>query len=118
MKTIIYLFFLQAIFFNSAGQDCNQMPSHFPSYDAATSFVKNAHFKFKDEVNTSKSSWIRSASFYSCDGRTGYFISGTDKQEYIHAGMPIKIWKEFKNADSFGSYYNKNIKHRYQFYLN
>lgn len=103
MKAIIWLLCLQTLFFYCTGQDCSQMPSHFPSYDAATSFVKKAHFKFKDEVNTSKSSWIRSASFYSCDGKTGYFIFGTDRQEYIHAGMPIEIWKEFKNSKSISS---------------
>ncbi|PWT78856.1 MAG: hypothetical protein C5B59_00945 [Bacteroidetes bacterium] len=98
-------------------KDCSEIPTHFDSYEDAVSFVKNAHFAFKEEVNTSKSSWIRAASYYSCDGKTGFFIFSTDKQEYIHRDMPIEIWNEFKNAESFGKYYNANIKHKYHFEL-
>lgn len=28
--------------------------------------------------------------------------------------MPIEIWNELKQASSIGSYYNRNIKHKYQ----
>ena len=94
------------------------MPAHFSSYEATTSWVKKASFKFTDKANTSKSSWIRSASYYSCDGKTGFFIFSTDDKEYIHANMPISVWYEFKQAESYGKYYNANIKHRYRFILN
>lgn len=98
-------------------QSCNNIPSHFNSYEDAISFVKNATFQFSDKVNTSKSSWIRSAAYYSCDGKVGYFIYSTDSKEYIHSGVPIEIWREFKLADSFGSYYDHNIRKRYRFNL-
>ena len=96
MKTIIYFFLLLQFSLSGLGQNCNSVPKHFSSYESAIAYIKKAEFKFKDEVNTSKSSWIRSASFYSCDGKTGYFIFGTDTKEYIHVGMPIDIWTELK----------------------
>jgi hypothetical protein len=119
MNRIIILLILNIFTLTSINaQNCKNIPTHFNSYAQAISRVKDASFKIKEEVNTSKSSWIRSASYYSCDGNTGYFIYSTDKQEYIHEGVPIKIWRDFKNADSFGSFYDRNIKHRYLFYLN
>ena len=73
--------------------------------------------KLKDKVNASKSSWIRGASFYSCDGNSGYFILITDKNEYLYSEMPYSIWLEFKNAESFGKFYNEKIKYKYIFQL-
>jgi hypothetical protein len=116
IKTFV-IFLFQAFAISSLAQNCASIPAHFNSYEQATSWVKDATFKFKESVNTSKSSWIRSASYYSCDGKVGYFIYSTDKQEYIHAGVPIEIWNGFKNADSFGSYYDHYIRKKYRFYL-
>ena len=116
-KLTIPLILILGSFCQSFSQNCSEIPNHFNSYESAVSFVKHAHFKFVDQVNTSKSSWIRSASYYSCDGKTGYFIFTTDDKEYIHASMPIEVWREFKNAESFGKFYNAYIKNRYQFYL-
>jgi hypothetical protein len=118
MIRFLSLLLFQGIAISSNAQNCNSIPAHFNSYKQAISWVKNASFKIKDDVNTYKSSWIRSASYYSCDGNTGYFIYSTDSREYIHAGVPIEIWNGFKSADSFGSFYDRNIKYRYTFYLN
>jgi hypothetical protein len=102
---------------SSKAQSCNQMTDEFTSYIQAINSVKHSSFKFTDEIITSKSSWIRAASYYSCDGKTGYFIFKTDEKEYIHANMPVEIWNAFKNAPSYGSFYNRNIKYRYQLFL-
>ncbi|HEV8503963.1 MAG TPA: KTSC domain-containing protein [Chitinophagaceae bacterium] len=107
----------QVIAISSIAQNCKILPAHFYSYEQAISWVKNASFKIKEDVNTSKSSWIRSASYYSCDGKVGYFIFSTDSKEYIHEGIPVEIWNKFKNADSFGSYYDHYIRKKYRFYL-
>ncbi|MFI5193160.1 MAG: KTSC domain-containing protein [Chitinophagales bacterium] len=37
------------------------------------------------------------------------------KKGNIHARVPIGIWKEFKSADSFGSYYDHHIRKRFRF---
>jgi len=108
-------FFLLLLFFAAScnSQTCQSLPKTFTNYSEALSAVKSAKFKVFEEVNTSSSSWIRGASYYSCDGLTGYFILKTDDKEYIYSGMPIEVWQRFKNAESFGSEYNKSIKGRY-----
>ena len=35
-------------------------------------------------------------------------------KNYIYQNLPIEVWQNFKNADSFGSYYVRNIKGKYQ----
>lgn len=109
-----FLFISFAIIATNA-QTCNELPTNFKSYEEALSKVKSATFLIKEIVDCSKSSWIQSASYYCCDGETGYFIMKTkESREYIHNDMPIKIWPQFKDASSFGTYYNYNIKGRYQ----
>ena len=95
-------------------QNCADLPQHYSSYAQAISSIKKASFAFTDVANTTKSSWIRAACYYSCDGETGYLIFATDKQEYIHENVPINVWIEFKNAESSVWYYDRNIKYRYR----
>jgi hypothetical protein len=102
------------------GQDCNRLPSTFSSYEQAVSLVKSSTFKIREGVDTSKSSWIRGATFFSCDGKSGFLIIKTDSKEYIHQNVPIKIWRGFISARSFGSYYSNYIRGKYRliwFYL-
>lgn len=113
---IFYLLF--CISLAARGQsDCNKLPNNFYSYSEAMSKIENTKFTLTDYVNTSNSSWIRGASYYSCDKKLGYFIIKTDKRNYIYKDLPLNIWNGFKNASSFGSYYERNIKNRYQLYL-
>lgn len=97
--------------------DCNHLPKTFGSYYEAIRIIKATNFNFKDDVNTTGSSWIRSASYYSCDNQFGYFILYTDQKEYIYKDFPKNIWLGFKSANSFGNYYNLNIKNRYTLFL-
>ncbi len=97
---------------------CNSLPSSFASYDAAVSAVESADFEIADNANTSKSSWIRAARFYSCNNADGYFIIETDKGNYLHQGVPITLWESFKAANSFGSFYDANIRHHCRLVLN
>lgn len=110
---ILFCFLL----FSCNEKDCDKLPSSFGSYNEAIRTIRNSYFKFEDRVSTSKSSWIRGAEYYSCNYQTGFFIIETDKKYYIHQDMPIEIWNGFKEASSFGQYYNVKIKHRYQFHL-
>ncbi len=98
--------------------DCDQLPKSYSNYDDAVKIIKASHFKIQEVVNTSQSSWVRGASYYSCDGNFGFFILKTDKQMYLYADVPVDIWNGFKNAESFGSYYDYNIKHKFSFNLN
>lgn len=115
-KLSLFVFILLSL--NAAGQTgCAGLPTAFRSYDDAVSTVRNFGFSFKDRVNTAKSSWIRGASYYSCDKRSGFLLISTDNETYIHANVPITVWYQFKSANSFGSFYSSNIRGRFQLHL-
>jgi hypothetical protein len=106
-----FLFFL----LNCNSQPCTSLPAKFSSYSAAIAAITKIDFKYTDNLQTGKSSWIVTANYYSCDGKTGYIIYITTKgKKYIHEGVPKSIWLEFKTAPSSGSYYNFNIKNKYR----
>lgn len=97
--------------------DCEQLSNKYSSYKEAVKKIKAAKFKIEESITTSKSSWIKSAAYYSCDGITGFFILNTGNQEYLYSGVPKKIWRGFKEAESVGSFFNDKIKYKYFFNL-
>ncbi|MEO5991738.1 MAG: KTSC domain-containing protein [Ferruginibacter sp.] len=114
-----FLFILiTCISFSCNGQNCSTLPNKFSSYNQAITKVENSNFKVSESVNTSKSSWISNVHYYSCDGKTGFFIIELKRKTYIHANMPISVWQGFKKAVSFGSYYDHHIRHKFFLNLN
>ena len=112
MKFISLLITLMLV--SCSKKNCNDINSNFTSYKNAIETVKKSTFAIEEKVNTD-SSWIDSIEFYSCDEISGYLIINTKKgKSYIHKDVPIQVWNEFKNADSFGRFYNQNIKGVYQ----
>ena len=109
-KLLILLWFLN---FGDAPTSCEDLPTYYYSYARALSTVKNTSFSFDDAANTTGSSWVRALHYYSCDYQTGYLIMRTDKKEYLHNRVPMKIWKQLKNTQSKGEFYNQFIRHRY-----
>lgn len=118
MITTIVVILLSGLNAFCSAQDCKILPSSFPCYEVALKIVKAATFKVKETVDASRSSWIRGATFYSCDSRTGFLIIKTDDGEYIHQALPMEVWRGFKTAPSMGSYYQANIRNRYKLKLN
>ena len=113
MKKLIQYLFLIGILLtliSCNNLSCNELPTPFNNYEQALSEIKTTEFSFEDSLDTSRSSFIESASFYSCDSKVGYLIIGIRNTEYIYQNVPISVWEEFKEADSFGSFYNSNIK--------
>ncbi len=114
MKRLILILFV-FLSHTAYTQSCKNLPRSFSTYNKAINLVKSSEFKFTEFANTSNSSWITSAKYYSCDGNSGYFIYTTNRgYEYIHKGVPKPIWDGFKNASSKGSYYDRYIKGNYQ----
>ena len=114
LKFFKLLLFLM-VYISSEAQTCRDLPEQFYSYSQAISAIKNSTFKTTDNLPSGKSSWIVNASFFSCDGRTGFLVYRTDKgNNYVHENVPISIWTQFKNAGSSGSYYVSYIKGRYR----
>ena len=114
MKVIKIIIVLSLFFCSCKSQNCNDLKSEFKNFNEAETLIKKTKFAFTENLNTDKSSWIRSAKFYSCDLKVGFFVYATDKETYVHQNVPIEIWNELKQASSIGSYYNRNIKHKYQ----
>lgn len=100
-----------------SGIDCNKIPTSYSNYDDAVKTIKSASFSLSEFANTSISTWIKGASYYSCDGLTGYFLLESKNSYYLYSNMPLEIWNEFKNAKSKGNYYNQYIKGNYRFNL-
>ncbi|MBF2709339.1 KTSC domain-containing protein [Flavobacterium soyangense] len=116
MKKIISLLAFFTII--SCGNKCDEIPNSFNSYDQAKEVVLSSNFKLTDKADVSGSSWITSAKYFSCDGLSGFFIVETGNRTYIHQNMPYEVWENFKNADSKGSFYSRNIRGNYQLKLN
>ena len=110
MKT----YFLLLVFaLSSCGQNCKDISGSYNNYEEAKTIVLGASFKFTDDCNVSESSFITSADYYSCDGLVGYFIIGMNGKKYIFQNMPYEVWDGFKNAESKGKFYNREIRGRY-----
>lgn len=113
-----YLFSFLVLLFISCSKDCENLNKKFSSYRDAVSLVRNTNFNIEEKVNTD-SSWIESIEYYSCDEAFGFLIVNTKKGgSYIHKNVPIQVWNDFKNANSFGRFYNQNLKGNYHININ
>lgn len=115
MKKIIA--FLIFITITSCGNKCDEIPKSFSSYKQASEIVLSSKLLHSEEADVSDSSWITSAKYLSCDGLSGFFVIETGDRTYIHQDMPYEVWGNFKNADSKGSFYSRNIRGNYQLKL-
>ena len=111
------IIFLSVLIVSCESHKCDTLNDEFNSYKGAISSVIKTTFNYTDELDTSKSSWIREANYYSCDNAKGYLIIETDSQNYIYKEVPKAVWEEFKQANSFGRYYNSYIKGNYKLSL-
>jgi hypothetical protein len=112
-KKILLIYFLLFPILGFTQNNCKDLPKTFYSYNEAIDKVKTSKFSYVDNINTTTSSFITGVSYYSCDGITGYMIIGLNNKQYIHKDLPKRIWLSFKQAKSFGTFYNQNIRHRY-----
>ena len=95
-------------------QNCNQLDIGKGDCEIVIKQVRQSSFNISEEVNTSKSSWIKKLEYYSCDKEVGYLILSTKRGKvYLFKDLPIILWRDFKQAESFGSFYNEYIKGRY-----
>ena len=116
IKKVIVFSFL--ILISCKENNCNKINLNFTSYEDAIEIVQNSTFAIEEKVNTD-STWIDSIEYYSCNKTTGYLIVNTKKvKSYIHKDVPIQVWNEFKKVDSFGRFYNQNIKGNYYLEIN
>ena len=114
MKKLLLLLLLFA-FVSCNTQNCDQINNKkFSSFSEAKQYVETFDFQLSEEENLQRSSWMKKANYYSCDGLVGYFSYETKTgKDYIYRNVPKEVWQGFKNADSPGGYYNQNIKGRF-----
>ena len=113
MKKLVVLFII-TLAISCKSQECETLPESFSSYSEATSEISNTSFNISDSVDTSSSSWITDANFYSCDGTKGFLVISTSKKDYIFKNVPLNLWLNFKRASSFGKFYNRKIRDKFQ----
>jgi len=109
----LYLFFLLFLLGSCSNNSCKDLPETFLDYETAITQIRNTSFTTSDEFTND--SWISKAEYYSCDGNSGFCIIEMNSREYIYDNMPIEVWENFKAADSKGRFFNRQIKHRYNF---
>ncbi len=94
--------------------DCYQLPSKFENYNKAIYLIENTKFNFVDAVNTSTSPEIKAAEFFSCNEEYGYLFIKLNNKTLVYNKIPIDIWFDLKNSNSFEKYYNDFIKEQYR----
>jgi hypothetical protein len=85
------------------------LDTNYISVKYRTSLVDIDHKRF-EYLNTSKSLFVR-GSWY--DEVNEYMIIKLNTVYYHYCGLPSNTWNSFQRAASFGTFYNKNIKIKY-----
>ena len=69
----------------------------------------------EESVDTSKSSWIEHASFAKEAGAdTGLLAVQIGGEKITYMDVPVSVWQDFKQAESFGRFYDEHIKGCYE----
>ena len=88
----------------------------FSSYNQATQFYYN-NFTYDRMIPDSTS--IAKADYFSLSKRKVLivFFTSSPYKPYIHEGISLNTWNNFKSASSKGKYYHAYIKGQYNFRL-
>lgn len=113
VKLLIVLSFVMSVC-SCKTRNCDGIPDEFHSYEEAIDVIKSKSFNVEDSVIVDNGSFMLSASYYSCDGKVGYFFyKRKSGMEYFVSDVPITVWQEFRKSDNREDYYNKNIDDKY-----
>jgi phosphatidylserine/phosphatidylglycerophosphate/cardiolipin synthase-like enzyme len=68
-----------------------------------------------DAFDTSKSSWIDSARYiHDTETGAGYLVLGIKGEKATYVDVPAGVWEGFKQAESLGQFFTKEIKGKYE----
>ncbi|MDZ7604268.1 MAG: KTSC domain-containing protein [Cyclobacteriaceae bacterium] len=117
MKAVLIFFLLVIVNISLlAGSDnCAASSASWKSEKEAIDALEKADFHFSESFKNPSESWLISASFYSCDGQSGYLVIHSQKKDIIHSSVPMIVWQDLKNANSKGGFYNFYIRDKYAF---
>ena len=111
MTGLVCLFYFSACM----PTNCSKLDAGNLGADEMVFEIEEIDFGYHDIADTSESSWIRAAKYYSCDGEFGYFMLETDDKVYLHKDVPLRLWHGFKRANSYGRFYNDQLKGKYEY---
>jgi len=118
MKYFPCLFVISLLSLTACKKTCTTLPDSFSSIQEAKSQIKSASFYYSDSARSFTSEWVSKAEFLSCDKEVGFFTYDTRKgQSYTHQGVPMALWKEYKKAESKGTFINRKLKGKYRLVL-
>lgn len=94
--------------------DCHELPQSFESAGEGIQFIRSATFRVQQSVKISRYHIPRSASFHSCDGKTGYLIAEETEGTYVlYSGIPQDVWQNFINSNDPIGFYEEEIKKKH-----
>jgi hypothetical protein len=82
----------------------------FFTYDELVTWIKSNPNLIHENVDTSKSSSIKSADYYYLDSKSGLLNLIFEDESVIFGGFPADRWLDFKKANDFDRFYNSSIK--------
>lgn len=94
--------------------DCDKIPTCFPSYPEAIKIIKSHHFETYDSLPDAGGSFIAYAEYYGCSNGLGYlFFKRYNGHELIVTKVPIDAWKKLKQSKNRDSFYFENIHDKF-----
>ena len=93
MKKTLCFVLLLLVFTSCNNQNCTDTNNKkFSSYSEAKQYLQTFDFQLGEEEYLQRSSWIKKANYYSCDGLVGYFTYETKNGKAGIIKLPVEIW--------------------------
>lgn len=117
-KLLINLLFISVLcslcgcsnYFFNTGQNINTLSDYVSSDGTINIYV----YGESEILYTEESSWIDYIKYYS-DSK--HLIMCANNHEYIHSNVPKSLWEDFKNSESYGSFYNEHLKNNKEYWV-
>lgn len=111
-KLFIIVFIISTV--SCKSRKCQNIPTEFTSYENAKKEIKSRVFNFADSVRIENGTVLKSATYLSCDGKSGYFFhTRINGGEYFVSDVPVRIWENFKSSCQKDTFFTNLIEKRY-----
>ncbi len=76
--------------------------------------VENAVFRFNQNFKLSRTSGVRAAHYYSCDGSKGYLVITVNKDKLLFLNVPKNVWNEIITSSDIDGFYEESIRGKFR----
>lgn len=115
MKNLVLLITLIFFFFTFAKAEekcnCKEFHNRSKSQNELVESLEKSNLDFNETFETTSVRGITGASYYYCDNDYGFLLIRLNDEELLYKEVPLKVWFEFKFANSIKSYYTDEIKY-------